>query len=113
MYDWIKNLKVGDLVFVNYRFGTYLRKVEKITPKGNIKVNGVLFNSSGHERGGDIWNKGCLSEATPEAIKSFREKQIIKHAITLMRETKKITLEQAEKIIKVLECKGEMVGDAE
>ena len=39
MSNWIENLKVGDYVFVSWRMGTSLRKVEKITPKGNIKVN--------------------------------------------------------------------------
>ena len=111
MNDWIKNLKVGDYVFMSWRMGTSLRKVEKITPKGNIKVDGVLFNKDGSERGGDVWNKCYLSEATPEAIKSFREELAIKKAIKLMREIKSITIEQANKIIEVLEYKSEMVGE--
>ena len=52
MKNWIENLKVGDYVFVSWRMGTSLRKVEAITPKGNIKVNGMIFNKNGSERGG-------------------------------------------------------------
>ncbi|MEE1505260.1 MAG: hypothetical protein UGF89_13585 [Acutalibacteraceae bacterium] len=106
MVEWIKNLKEGDLVFINFRYSTQLKKVEKITPAGNIKVNGLLFNSNGNGRGGSTWDKGYLSEATPEAIKDFREKATIKKALKLMSETKNITLEQATKIIEVLECKS-------
>lgn len=93
MANWIENLKVGDNVFVNRRGGCSLRRVEKITPAGNIKVNGLLFNANGQERGGDVWSKSFLSEATPEEIKSFRERLTIQKAIELMQETKTITLE--------------------
>lgn len=103
MSNWIEKLKVGDLVFVNGRFNTALQKVEKITPAGNIKVNGVLFNSKGYERTSDKWNIRNLSQATPEAIKSYSEKLTIKKAFKLMQETKKITLEQANKIIELLD----------
>ena len=100
--NWIENLKVGDKVFINWRGGCSLRTVEKITPAGNIKVNGTLFNANGQERGGDVWSKSYLSEATPEEINSFRERMTIKKAFILMKETKKITIEQAEKIIDLL-----------
>lgn len=101
--EWIKNLKVGDKVFVCWRMGRSLRTVEKITPKGNIKVNGILFNTDGSERGGDVWSKSFLAEATPDAIKSFNEKLIIQKAKKLMSATKELTLEQANKIIDILE----------
>lgn len=110
MKNWIENLKVGDLVFVNWRMGTSLRKVEKITPKGNIKVNGIMFNKNGFERGGDVWSKCYLSEATPEEIKSFQEEITIKNAIKLMRGIKTITLEQANKIIELLDHPTEKGG---
>lgn len=113
MRDWIKNLKIGDLVFVNHRVYSSLQKVEAITPAGNIKVNGILFNQNGSERGGDRWDRFYLSEATPEKLKTFRETMTVKKAFRLMKETKKITLEQANKIIELLDCTGEMVGDAE
>lgn len=103
MKEWIKNLKVGDKVFVCWRMGRSLRTVEKITPKGNIRVGGTLFNSDGSERGGDVWSRSFLAEATLDAIKSFNEKLIIQKAKKLMASTKEITLEQANKIIDILE----------
>ena len=103
MAEWIQNLKVGDKVFVCFRMGKSLRTVDKITPKGYIKVGGSLYNTNGSERNSDVWSRCYLSEATPEAIKRFREELAIKRAIKLMRETKTITLEQANKIIELLE----------
>ena len=110
MNNWLENLKVGDYVFVSWSMGTSLRKVEKITPKGNIKVNGIILNKNGSERGGDVWSKCYLSEATPEAIKSFQEEITIKKAIKLMREIKSITIEQANKIIELLDHPTEKGG---
>ena len=110
MKDWIENLKVGDYVFVGWRMGTSLRKVEKITPKGNIKVNGIMFNKNGLERGGDVWDKCYLHEATPEAIKEFQNEITVKKAIKLMREIKSITIEQANKIIELLDHPTEKGG---
>ncbi len=103
LYEWIKNLKVGDKVFVCWRMGRSLKTVEKITPKGYIKVGGSLYNADGSERNSDIWSRCYLSEATPEAIRLFTEQATIKRAIKLMQETKEITLEQASKIIDLLE----------
>lgn len=102
MNDWLKNLKVGDKVIVSCRMGDVIRTVEKITPAGNIKVNGTLFNSNGLERGGDTWNMTYLHEATPEAVQKVTNKNIIQKAINLMRNTTKITPEQAKAIIAVL-----------
>lgn len=110
MYEWIESLKVGDFVFVGCRLGKSLKKVEKITPKGYIKIGSTLFNKDGSERGGDIWNKHFISEATPEKIKSFQEKQIIKRAIQIMRSKSEINLEQAHKIIKLLDHPTEKGG---
>ena len=107
MSDWIKNLKVGDYVFVFWRGGRALKKVEKITPAGNIKVNGILFNDSGMERGGDTWSRSYLAEATQEEITSFRKELTIQRALRLMHETKEVTLEKALKIIEILEDKTE------
>ncbi len=102
MNKWIKNLKAGDIVFIDSRYGRSLRTVEKITTAGNIKVNGIWFNSSGSEKGGDVWNKCHLSEATEEELKSFRENVVIKKALKIMRDTKEIDYQKAIKIIQLL-----------
>ena len=102
MENWIKNLKNGDKVFIDNRYGRYLRTVEKITNAGNIKANGIWFNSNGREIGGDVWNFSHLEEATEEKIIKYRQDLVIQKALKLMTETKKINYEQATKIIQVL-----------
>lgn len=102
MNEWIKNLKVGDLVVVSSRTFAAVRKVEKITPSGLIKVNGILYNNNGCERGGDICSRNYLREATPELIDEIRIKSTIRKAYNLMQSAKNITFEQATEIIKIL-----------
>lgn len=102
MENWIKNLKNGDNVFIVNRYGRYLRTVEKITNAGNVKVNGIWFNSNGRERGCDVWNFSYLAEATEEEIIIYRQDLVIQKALKLMTETKKINYEQATKIIQLL-----------
>lgn len=101
--NWISNLKRGDYVFLHSMFGTSLRKVEKITPAGNVKVNGMLFNQYGVERKADKWRKCTISEVTPETFSEFRKRMTINKALKLMQETKEINFEQAEEIIKILD----------
>ena len=102
MANWIENLKVGDKVFIEHRYGCSLRTVEKITSAGNIKTNGIWFNSNGREKGGDAWNKCYLAEATEEEIVRFQQNVVIQKALKLMSETRKISYEQAIKIIQLL-----------
>ena len=107
MENWIKNLKNGDKVFIENRYGRYLRTVEKITNAGNIKVNGIWFNSNGRERGGDVWNCSHLEEATEEEIIRYQQDLVIQKALKLMNETTKIGYEQATKIIQLLDSDEE------
>ena len=102
MENWIKNLKNGDKVFIVNRYCRYLRTVEKITNAGNVKVNGIWFNSNGRERGGDVWSCSHLSEATEEEIIRYRQDLVIQKALKLMTETKNINYKKATKIIQLL-----------
>lgn len=105
MSNWIKNLKEGDLVIVETRLSSRIAKVEKITPSGLIKVNGVLYNKNGLMRGGDSWNIPILREATDEVVQQVRETQLIAKAKALMHSEKAANIngEQAKAIIKILE----------
>lgn len=105
MSNWIKNLKEGDLVIVQTRLCQHLRKVEKITPSGLIKVNGVLYNKDGVMRGCSVWEVNVLHEATDEAVQQVRDIQLIAKAKALMHSEKAANIngEQAEAIIKILE----------
>lgn len=102
MSNFTENLKKGDLVIVAYRNGERICEVEKITPSGLIKVDGTLFYKSGCERGGDVWNRYYLREATPQAIQIIKESATIQKAFKLMRNVSKITLNQANQIIEIL-----------
>ena len=106
MSDFLKNLKEGDKVIINGRYSRSVRTVEKITPAGNIKVNGLLFNKNGIERNGDTWSKFWLSEATPFEVTEITRNAVISKARSLMKETTKLTFEQAQKIIAILTEKG-------
>jgi hypothetical protein len=100
--DFLKNLKEGDKVIVSKRFCKSVGTVEKITPAGNIKVNGTLYTAGGVERGGDQWSKGYLYEATPAVVEEIKKENTISKALILMRNKPKITFEQAKKIVAIL-----------
>lgn len=44
----LKDLKEGDYVFLHSRWRSGLRQIQKITPKGFIKVDGSLYNTNGN-----------------------------------------------------------------
>lgn len=103
MDEWLKELKAGDKVFVNSQFKKTLAKVEKITPKGSIKVLGCLFNSeTGRKKTSDIWDIAYLTQATPESIETFTENVFIRNTIRQLNNLKTLTYEQAIKIQKIL-----------
>jgi hypothetical protein len=78
-YGWIKALKVGDQVAIDIgRYGQtrhVIVNVEGITPAGNIKAYGCVFNSdNGWQRGGDKWHPYYLKEASAELRAKIAEK---------------------------------------
>ncbi len=89
--EWLKQLKPGDEVVYSYNrgFGSSenIRKVDKITPKGFIKVGDVLFYpDTGYSRG----DYGCSIYKPTEAIKKrIYETAIIKKSSVFVRFVKK------------------------
>ena len=54
-YSWIKELKIGDKVSVNYES---VCAVEKITPKGFIRLsNERLYDDVGNEKTTNAWHR--------------------------------------------------------
>ncbi len=98
-----KNLKVGDKVFVCYTGRTAVRAVEKITPTGLIKVDGILFNINGSARGGGAYCRTHIEIATPEKIEKIKQDVYIKKVMANLKElkTEDVTFEQAEEINKI------------
>lgn len=110
MSNSFENLKAGDLVIVCSRSCQRVCKVEKITPSGLIKADGILFYKSGSERGGDTWNRCYLRVATPQLVQEIQDNATIQKAFKLMRSIPKITLIQAKKIIEILEKNEELTN---
>lgn len=75
--NWIRELKPGDRVIIKtVRFCSVsykLRKVEKITPKGYIKIDGILFCADGMSRGNH--SSFLLNWSDPENQQKLKEYQ--------------------------------------
>lgn len=71
--EWIKELKVGDNVFVCGRLGKSLRKVQRITPVGRIVIDNIQYNPSGRERTSDKWTIRFLEQATEESVVRYKK----------------------------------------
>ena len=103
-------VKKGDKVFVSSCYRTEVKEVEDITPKGFIKVMGVLFNpQTGRERTSDPYNFRIISPATPEELERFMKAKFIRKVCALMRDDNYIinhmTYNKAVRILNILEEK--------
>lgn len=96
------DLKAGDKVFVRYNGNSLLSCVEKVTPKGFVKVNGTLYDYDGYQRGGDSWHKSRIEPATEEMILEYTHERFVRATIKKMHEVAKITYEQAVSIDAIL-----------
>lgn len=98
----VENLKPGDKVFVSGRFGRSLHTVEKITPKGFIKVNGSLYNQNGYERGGDPWSFTSIHPASEEEIIAYNKERFVVGVMKKLKEIKSLDYEKAVLIHDIL-----------
>ena len=67
--DWLKNLKVGDLVLTAVSSNPSIgrAKVSEITPSGLIRVNDELYNgTTGRKRGSAKWFWSYIEEYQEE-----------------------------------------------
>ena len=102
----MEEFKVGSKVIVSSRnYNDKIRTVENITPKGMIKVDGILYNASGSERSSDVWNVGRIRLATDEMIKKINEDNFIKNTIRAMRNIENLSFKKAEAIYKIIKDK--------
>lgn len=98
---WLQDLKEGDTVIVRTRYSESIRKVDKITPTGKIRVGNFLF-TDGRCKSGNVWDYTTLEEPTEEKVREITEKYVIRKALTEMHETKDISYEQAKAILEIL-----------
>ena len=95
-------LKAGDKVFVSYYTDKTLSVVESVTPKGFVKVKGILYDRNGIQRGGSEWHKSHIKPASEEDIQKYAQECFINRTIYMMHKTEKITYEQAVSINAIL-----------
>lgn len=103
MKDWIKNLKIGDRVICDYCGGwqtkAYVSEVQAITPKGFIKVNGVLFKPETGSARGD-WHYS-IREYTEEEAEEIKRHETVQKAFRVMKKTTEMSYNQALQVLEI------------
>lgn len=109
VYDWLSQLKPGDDVIVNawdWSGSSYcMEKVEKITPTGLIRVDGILYRpQDGYSRSRGSRILDPSDEDVANRLKAYNQKSIIRETIYKMRNMnyEKVTYEQAVEIRKIM-----------
>ena len=97
-----ENLKVGDPVFVYGNHWRSLNYVEKITPKGFIKVAGSLYTKDGYSRGGNGWYFASIAPASVEEIEEFKKAKFVAEVTKKLRSITNLQYEQAVAINRIL-----------
>lgn len=103
---WIEALKPGDLVVVyswQWSGASYVvHRVERVTPTGLIRVNGLLYKKDGRSRSGGSEILNPNDEEVMSRLKEYTEKRFIMSVVNKMGCVKDLTLEQAKEICKVM-----------
>lgn len=108
-YEWLKQLKAGDDVVVHawdWSGSSYcMGKVEKITPTGLIRVDGILYTpQDGYSRSRGSVILDPSDEDVENRLKTYSQKSIIRETMYKMRNInyEKVTYEQAVEIRKIM-----------
>ena len=81
---WLAELTVGDSVIVHRGWmasNVSIKKVEKITPTGQLVVDGDRYGPDGDKHGSDRYSKWWLKEATSEAVAKINQTRLEQSAI--------------------------------
>ena len=62
---WLRELKEGDKVVIR-GYEKAIKKIDKITPTGRIKVGDTQYDCTGHEITSNQWHRNLLSQWTQE-----------------------------------------------
>ena len=105
--EWLSSLKAGDKVVVciwRWTSTSYREKiVEKITPKGFIKVDDTLYYpKDGYARGGGSKILCPDDEDVRKKLESYQKESFVKNVLYKMRNVSIITLDQAIRINRIL-----------
>lgn len=89
-------MKAGDLVILTRKkwmfIEEYVVKIEKVTPKGYIKVKDMLFYPDGRPRGKHRYR---IEVATEEKITHYYEEKFISEILKILKNIDELTYEQA------------------
>ena len=106
MKNDLSNVKVGDKVILSSRFNDdRIATVEKITPKGFIKIGNSLFYQDGRERSSG-WYTSHIKLATEKEIEEIERKTFCKKVLRELHDLKEITYDQAVKVMEILKEKS-------
>lgn len=97
---------VGEKVIITGKFvDAQVYVVEDITPMGFIKVNNILFNADGTQRGISRLNGLRIEKVTPEKIQEIEERLIINKAVRTCRNitTRDIDVTMANELLALLQ----------
>lgn len=97
-----EDVKAGDYVFIVSRLKRSLHQVEKITPKGFIKVAGTLFTKDGFMRGGSSYIRTFIYPASAEAVEQYRKEKFIVDVVEKLQRVDNLRYEQAVEINRIL-----------
>ena len=107
---WLENIKPGDAVVV-WTYGMYSRSyvksfVEKITPKGYIKVSGCLYLKDGNVRGsGSTMLLNPEDQDVKRRLEDYEKERLIMRVMGMVQ--RGISYEEAKKIMEILKERGE------
>lgn len=97
-------LQVGDEVLVTSLYRHSIKKVKRITPTGNIRLeDDSYYDAYGYVKSSDSWDNGRLYLLTPEKKKAFVENAYIAKTISELKKIEKLSYEQAVKIMEIID----------
>lgn len=105
--DWLKELKVGDNVFVvTQHFDCIVRrlnKVERITPTGQVVIGKIRFkNGIGIGYNEPYIYSVHIEPTTEESILKYKQNMYCVRVLKRLKGLDKLTYEQATKIVGVM-----------
>lgn len=107
MMSHCENLKPGDKVFIYGRNLKEVAEVEKITPSGFIKVDGVLYRKDGSQRGcSDPWYRTRIRPASDVEIEQLQKERFVSEVRSKLWHIESLSYEQAVAVYGILFEKG-------
>lgn len=105
-------LQLGDFLFgenhsylAKFKNGLFKVKIEKITPKGNIRLNnGKLLDSDLHVKGASAWGEDTYYKPTPELVARYELEQVQRNVEKQVEqlEVSLLTMEQLHQLSSLL-----------